>query len=567
MQRQNDTRAVPSKLPACVAEYVRLVIRRMRYRKKTRQDVLAELVAHFEDGLKDCPAGKEREQKAQRLTAEFGDPKLLAALLRRAKKRCRPLWHSVLARTFQAVGILIVCLVLYVIWFYSGEPVITTNYLAELNRAGRPVADEILNAAPIYDQAIQKIKAVPDEISDLLGERYDEATPQQRQRMQQWLRDNRELFELLAAGAQKPYYWTEYKTEEDTAEMMAVLVPELQYLRRLAFALRWWIWTSAEQDRYEDAFRGIKSLYCLGQHFKGDKTLIEQLVGIAIEALAAGTLRQILWDNTIESATLAQLQEELEQIVANEDFTLSLKAERLVTYDVVQRSFTGGLGGGHIIPKSLEQLFPEVTIISSEEKNRGPASFIYDVGIILRKFRKWCYLLFLHPDKQETFRVTERFYDYWEKVAAKTPAQVREEQTDVKEQARQIIRGNILLEGMVPAIERISLQCHSVRASVEAMITIMATLRYEKSSGRYPDDLEELVTAGYLKESPIDPYSDGPLLYKRTQKGFLLYSVGPNFEDDGGQIFYSERGRPITRGTNEDGDWVFWPVLKSGEQQ
>lgn len=551
-------------LPACVCEFIRLVIKKMRYRRKVRQNVQNELTAHFEDELKDCPAGKEREQKAQRLTAEFGDPKLLAVLMRRAKKRCRPLWRSVVARTFQAVGILIVCLVLYVIWFYSGEPVITTNYLAELNRAVRPVADETLNAAPIYDQAIQKIKAVPDEISALLGKTYDKATPQQRQRMQQWLRDNRELFELLAAGAQKPYYWTEYRTEEDTAQMMAVLVPDLQYFRRLVFALRWWIWTSAEQDRYEDAFSGIKSLYCLGQHLKGDSTFVEQLVGIATEALAAGTLRQILWDHTIESATLAQLQRELQQIVADENFTISLKAERLVTYDVIQRSFTGGLGGGHIIPKSLERFFPEVTIISTGEEIRARDRFIYDAWAALRR---WGYILFLHPDKQKTFRATEQFYDYWEKVAAKTPAQVRAEQTDIEEQAMQIIRGNILLEGMEPAIERISLQAHSLRASVQAMITIMAILRYEKSSGRYPDDLEELVTAGYLKEVPIDPYSGGPLLYKRTQKGFVLYSIGSNFEDDGGQIFYSDRGRPITRGTNEGGDWVFWPVLKPGAQK
>jgi len=124
----------------------------------------------------------------------------------------------------------------------------------------------------------------------------------------------------------------------------------------------------------------------------------------------------------------------------------------------------------------------------------------------------------------------------------------------------QIVLGNILLEAMVPALERISLQCHSVRASVQAMITIMAILRYEKSTGRYPDDLEDLVTGGYLKEVPIDPYSGGCLLYKRTQKEFVLYSVGPNFEDDGGQIFYSDRGRPITHGTNKGGDWVFWPV-------
>jgi len=408
-------------LPACVCEFIRGVVKKMRYRRKVRQDVQNELTAHFEDELKEYKTDEERRQKAQQLIAEFGDVKLLAVLLRRAKKRCRPFWRSVVARTFQAVGILILCLVLYVIWFYSGGPVITTNYLADLNRAVRPVADETLNAAPIYDQAIQKIKAVPDEISELLGETYDEATPQQRQRMQQWLRDNRELFEMLAAGAQKPYYWREYKSNDDTAEMMAVLVPDLQYFRRLVFALRWWICTSAEQDRYEDAFSGIKSLYCLGQHLKGDSTFVEQLVGIATEALAAGTLRQILWDHTIESATLAQLQRELQQIVADENFTISLKAERLVTYDVIQRSFTGGLGGGHIIPKSLDRFFPEVTIISTGQEIRARDRFIYDAWAALRR---WGYILFLHPDKQKTFRATEQFYDYWEKVAAKTPAEL-----------------------------------------------------------------------------------------------------------------------------------------------
>jgi hypothetical protein len=34
---------------------------------------------------------------------------------------------------------------------------------------------------------------------------------------------------------------------------------------------------------------------------------------------------------------------------------------------------------------------------------------------------------------------------------------------------------------------------------------------------------------------PIDPYSDRPLVYRRTDDGYLLYSVGSNRVDDGGQ--------------------------------
>ena len=40
-------------LPACVAEFIKRVIKKMRYRRKVRLDVQAELAAHFEDELKE----------------------------------------------------------------------------------------------------------------------------------------------------------------------------------------------------------------------------------------------------------------------------------------------------------------------------------------------------------------------------------------------------------------------------------------------------------------------------------------------------------------------------------
>jgi len=95
-------------LPACAAEYIKLVIKKMRYRKKVRAEVMTELAAHFEDELKDRKTDEEKEKKAQQLIEQFGDAKLLGILLRRAKKRCRPLWRTIVARTFQTVGIIFV---------------------------------------------------------------------------------------------------------------------------------------------------------------------------------------------------------------------------------------------------------------------------------------------------------------------------------------------------------------------------------------------------------------------------------------------------------------------------
>jgi hypothetical protein len=58
--------------------------------------------------------------------------------------------------------------------------------------------------------------------------------------------------------------------------------------------------------------------------------------------------------------------------------------------------------------------------------------------------------------------------------------------------------------------------------------------RYELRNHRLPDKLNELVPE-YLKSVPIDCMDGQPLRYRQNADGtFLLYSVGPNGKDDGG---------------------------------
>lgn len=363
--REKEQNKLLNNLPTCAAEFIKLVIKKMCYRKKVRADVMAELTAHFEDELKDCKSDEEKEQKAGKLIADFGDVKLLGVLLRRAKKRCRPLWRTVVARTFQTVGILTLCLIVYVVWFLTGRPVITTDYLAQLNQIVRPAADESLNAALLYEQAIKRYEKSSDEISELLGTKYNQATSEQKKLIAKWLDDNKEIFDLVITGAQKPYYWRRYETGQNTSRMMAVLVPNLSEFRSLARLCVWRARLRADQGRYQDAFSDIKSFYRLGQHIKGDNTfLIEQLVGIAIEALATQTLRDILSRYEIDSITLTALQKDLEQIITGEDSAISFEAEKLSMYDEIQRSFTDGPGGGHIIPRHIAVLLDEVQIVA-----------------------------------------------------------------------------------------------------------------------------------------------------------------------------------------------------------
>ncbi len=95
-----------------------------------------------------------------------------------------------------------------------------------------------------------------------------------------------------------------------------------------------------------------------------------------------------------------------------------------------------------------------------------------------------------------------------------------------------------------------------IRAGEQALITTIAILRYNANSDGYPGALSQLVSAGYIKELPKDPFSDKPLVYKRTIQGFTLYSYGADYDDDGGM--HSKWGTG-----DEGGDQVFWPLEQS----
>jgi len=67
--------------------------------------------------------------------------------------------------------------------------------------------------------------------------------------------------------------------------------------------------------------------------------------------------------------------------------------------------------------------------------------------------------------------------------------------------------------------------------------TLIALLAYRRREGRFPETLTLL--------SPVassDPYIHQPLHYRRTEKGFVLYSVGTNLTDDGGNAKAAKRG-------------------------
>jgi hypothetical protein len=56
---------------------------------------------------------------------------------------------------------------------------------------------------------------------------------------------------------------------------------------------------------------------------------------------------------------------------------------------------------------------------------------------------------------------------------------------------------------------------------------------YRAEKGSYPHNLDELVP-GVVASLPVDLYTAKPFQYRRIGDGYLLYTAGPNGQDDGG---------------------------------
>jgi hypothetical protein len=80
---------------------------------------------------------------------------------------------------------------------------------------------------------------------------------------------------------------------------------------------------------------------------------------------------------------------------------------------------------------------------------------------------------------------------------------------------------------IVPAEDRLV-------AQLGCAVAAIACERYRQKTGSWPKALAD-IPKEVLPEIPTDPFSGNPVLYKRTETGAVVYSVGADGVDDGGE--------------------------------
>jgi hypothetical protein len=85
----------------------------------------------------------------------------------------------------------------------------------------------------------------------------------------------------------------------------------------------------------------------------------------------------------------------------------------------------------------------------------------------------------------------------------------------------------------VARLRRTVAYCNLERARLAVAIVALEVVAYRTGRGKYPVSLETL-QADVKERLPKDPYTDKPLIYRRKGAGFIVYSIGEDLRDNGG---------------------------------
>jgi len=442
----------------------------------------------------------------------------------------------------------------YVHAFLAGQPVVTDEYLVKFDRLGGSAMLPAENAWPHYEKAISlfvEADEVLDGISAFKVRSLARVSESQRRAIVAWIEANEAAWgHLQQASRQRRYHRPlQYDRGRVTVPpLMRIMLPPLAQLRHLTEIAFWKARLAADEGCVEASVDHCLVIARVGAHLQTSVRLIEQLMGIAQAGAARSELLRLMARQDLSETALRDLQVQLTALYPDGSPPANFAGERLVLLDAVQHAFTrGGFGGGHLIPGQYKGVLLATALPEGTRPTMCTHMVLRVVDVALSMF---------HARRNQTVAKIHAVYDEIDRRSRLSPYQRhisgKKDMTDSIDLYR---HGFILM--LFPAEYRVAELAFQLRADHEATLAVLSLQRYHAETGSFPGDLKRLVEAGYLPAIPMDPFSDGPLVYKHVAGGFLLYSVSRDFIDGGGMRGVDDDGKP--RPWAENGDRVFWP--------
>ncbi len=384
------------------------------------------------------------------------------------------------------------------------------------------VADDD-NAFWTYLEAINAYKEMPGDLVDAFDYATQTAWPAEGgEPLAAYLlhKDNQKALALVRQAANRETFQC-YYFGDPKGSIMTVLLPSLSDYRTLAKLLVAEGRRLADQGAYDLAFRNYTTAYRMAHQVGGGITLIENLVGIAIRALADRAMVDLVLRPELSAGQLEAFLDELKALAPLCPDTVSgMRNERLFGTSIVDEitarpfhmlrninAFTGS-GGGEYSGSPLQQ----------DNWRRLEAR----MGQVLL------------PDRTIKAHMN-RYYDALAERAGQPAYLARWDQLDEEAIVSDIPKWNVLARILLPSLGRASVLGERTRMQARTVRVAAALRLYAlENDGFAPERLADL-TPWLPDEDLIDPFSGRDFVYDHRERVWRFYSISENFADDGGQ--------------------------------
>ena len=410
-------------------------------------------------------------------------------------------WVGIALVAFVALG-----LVIRAIFNYSSGKELE-RFLEKMKSEGIPLTlkdiepecDPRDNAALAWKTAEAMLSIVGEKrasLTQVIGDIFEDnpLSEEKKERLRDLIAENQDALNLILEASTKSCFKYEEQWEIPGYDLRtATAIKMIQGTRLLGIDAV----IKAEDGNVEEAIDQCLAARRLIQAYLQEPFLISYLVATACMKQVAVCFHKIVSDREIETDILRNILREWDPSPWRERLAWSFESERIF-----------GLEGALLFLKRGEKY----------ELNLGADGKLY-------------YWMFRPIYKSKIIWIMGS-YDLMLKVAG-MPYYTSRDSKEIEQRINSTPWYYKMDGAFLPNVVIVLLKRATLEAMFETARIGIACKIYKNMHGDFPEDLSELAPE-LLEKIPVDPFTGHPLIYKKQDSGIMIYSVGSNLKDDGG---------------------------------
>lgn len=361
-----------------------------------------------------------------------------------------------------------------------------------------------------------------------------------------WVKLNESALAVICMASQRQRYFSPLvpaKRNMESSLLFTAADPGLRQCRDLANSLAVRAMLNLGNKQYEDAWRTLLACHRLARLVGDNASVLDAMVGHAAETIACQAdiswLNGVPFDSKKLKHCLSELQQLSEMPGLAKNFIATERVVCLETMFMIERrgtSYLKHLLGPYIgDERAAGLLAPPSGKISRE--------FVMDVA--LRRINQCLDRMVQSLVENRQLR-KNRLAEIESELKASVEGEFEPSPTvpelfgrKTNAESRATRLANIFLSPFPTVLRSLQDKADYSKQAFYNLQIAFALAAYQRDHGRYPAKLEMLAPA-YLPRVPGDIFSGKALIYRPTEKGYTLYSVGINERDDGGRSYQDD---------------------------